>query len=331
MPTGILNPSKLSGPHCGPKRDLETVLPKGGMEDGQPSFTAIASAMLRAAHLFWDDPPKIFEDTLAFRFSGCESESALRARLTQLDAQVAQSSSPEFAVALRRRITGQLVMRSRHVEEEVERAVKLGLSQYVILGAGLDSFAYRRKDFANALRVFEVDHPATQAWKRTRLREEGIQLPSNLSLVPVDFERHPLINSLRMGGYLVQAPGIFSWLGVTTYLTHDAIFGTLRAVAALAPGTEIIFQYTLPKESLEGEARQMLQAVMASVSSRGEPPKSFFEPKDLAEQVRKIGFAEVSDLGPEEALARYFSGRTDSLQPLGSEHLMCARVGPRSK
>jgi methyltransferase (TIGR00027 family) len=299
------------------------------MQDGQPSFTAIASAMLRAAHLLWDDAPKIFEDTLALRLSGCESESALRAHLTQLDAQVAQSSSPEFAIALRRRITGQLVMRSRHVEDKVEHALTRGVSQYVILGAGLDSFAYRRQDLANAVQVFEVDHPATQAWKQTRLREAGIELPSNLSLVPVDFERHPLINSLRMGGYRVEAPAIFSWLGVTTYLTHDAIFGTLRAVAELAPGTEIIFQYTLPKESLEGEARQMLEAVMASVSSRGEPPRSFFEPKDLAEEVRKIGFAELLDLGPEAALARYFSGRTDGLRPLGSEHLMCARVGTR--
>ena len=119
-------------------------------------------------------------------------------------------------------------------------------------------------------------------------------------------------------------------LGVTTYLTRDAVFGVLRAVAALAPRTKIIFQYTVPKESLEGEARQMLEAVMASVTGRGEPPRSFFEPKDLAEQVKKIGFAEVSDLAPEEAAARYFSDRTDGLRPLGSEHLICARVGPRS-
>jgi methyltransferase (TIGR00027 family) len=113
----------------------------------------------------------------------------------------------------------------------------------VILGAGLDSFVYRRLDLVKVLRVFEVDHPATQAWKRTRLQEAGIELPPNLSFVPVDFEQQSLIDSLRMSGYRTDTPGLFSWLGVTVYLTPDAIFNTLRTAAALAPGTEIILQY----------------------------------------------------------------------------------------
>jgi methyltransferase (TIGR00027 family) len=298
------------------------------MEEGKPSFTAIGSAMLRAAHLLWDDPPKIFEDTFALRLSGCESEAALHAELDRVDAETARSTSSEFALSLRRHITGMLVMRSRHVEDELEEAIVRGVSQYVILGAGLDSFAYRRLDLAKVLHAFEVDHPATQAWKLTRLRQASIELPVNLSFVSVNFEKQSLMGSLRMSGYRTDKPAIFSWVGVVTYLTYDAIFSTLRMVAALAPKTEIIFQYTVPKELLDEGAQQLLAAVMASTATRGEPFKSFFEPKDMAEQVRRLGFVEVSDLGPEEAEARYFTGRTDGLRPLASEHFMHARLVP---
>jgi methyltransferase (TIGR00027 family) len=300
------------------------------MEEGRPSVTAMIVAMYRAAHLLWEDPPKIFEDTLALKLCGCESEAALRAQLNRLDAEVARSTSPDFAAISRRHLTATVLMRSRYVEDEVDQAVGRGVSQYVILGAGLDSFAYRRPDLAKVLRVFEVDHPATQAWKRTRLREAGIELPPNLSLVPVDFEKHSLIDSLRMNGYSTDAPGLFSWLGVTMYLTPDAIFTTLRTVAALAPGTEIIFQYLVPKELVDEENQRILARRMAENAARGEPYRSSFEPTQLAEQVRKLGFAEVSDLGPDEAAARYFAGRSDGLRPLASSHLMRALVGPRS-
>ena len=198
------------------------------MEEGKPSVTAMLMAMYRAAHLLWDDPPKIFEDTYALRLSGCDSEAALRAQLDQIDAQGARSTSPDFALTLRRYLTATVVMRSRYLEDAVDQALGRGVSQYVILGAGLDSFAYRRSDLARVLRVFEVDHPASQVWKRTRLQQAGIELPPNLSLVPVDFEKRSLIDSLRMCGYRTDTPGLFSWLGVTMFLTSDAIFGTLR-------------------------------------------------------------------------------------------------------
>jgi methyltransferase (TIGR00027 family) len=300
------------------------------MEEGQPSFTAIASAMHRAAHLLWDDAPKIFEDTFALRLSGYETETALGAQLDRLAAEVARSTSPQFALTLSRSIRAMIIMRARYLEDEVERAVGRGVSQYVILGAGLDSFAYRRTDLASVLRVFEVDHPATQAWKRRRLREEAIDLPPNLTLVPVDFETQSLLESLRVNGYRINVPAVFSWLGVTMYLPSDAIFSTLRTVAALAPGTEIIFQYSIPKELVDQETRRMLEAVMAVNASRGEPFKSCFEPVQLMKQVRSLGFAEVSNLNPDEAETLYFSGRTDGLRPPASEHYMRARVGSRA-
>jgi methyltransferase (TIGR00027 family) len=196
----------------------------------------------------------------------------------------------------------------------------------VILGAGLDTFAYRRPDVANALRVFEVDHPATQAWKRARLHELSVATPSHLVFVPLDFEQQSLIESLQNSGYRIDAAGFFSWLGVTVYLTCDVIFDTLRTVASMAPGTEIIFQYFLPAALLDDEGRQIREFTMKLAAARGEPYITFFEPVELAEQVRKLGFADVRDLGPEEANARYFANRADGLRMLAESHFMGARV-----
>ncbi len=155
-------------------------------------------------------------------------------------------------------------------------------------------------------------------------------MPANLSLVPVDFEKQSLIDSLRMSGYGPDAPGFFSWLGVTMYLTPDAVFSTLRTIAALAAGTEIIFEYNVPKELVDEKTQKILAVVMAAGAARGEPLQSFFVPAQLAEQLLKLGFAEVSDWGPEEAQARYFTGRTDGLRASPLNHHMRARVGPRS-
>jgi methyltransferase (TIGR00027 family) len=300
------------------------------VEEGKPSATALICAWVRAAHLLWDQPPRIFEDTLALQLSGCESEAALKAQIDLMQAEVARTTNSDFALAFRRSITNAVVTRSRYVEDEVDHAVGRGVSQYVILGAGLDSFAYRRSELARVLHVFEVDHPATQAWKRARLRAVGMELPANLSLVPVDFERESLIDSLRSSGYRTEVTGIFSWLGVTMYLSTDAIFGTLRAVAALAPGTEIIFEYNAPKELVDEETRKILAVAMKATEARGESQGTSFEPDSLAEQVRKIGFAEVTDFGPDDAQARYFKDRTDGLRPQRLNHYMRARVGTRS-
>jgi methyltransferase (TIGR00027 family) len=278
--------------------------------------------MVRAAHLLWDDPPKIFEDTFALRLCGYENEAALRVQLDRLSAE----TSPTFIRYAR--VT--VVMRSRYVEDEVNRAIGRGVSQYVILGAGLDSFAYRRPDVAKVLRVFEVDHPATQAWKRARLHDLGVMLPLNLAFVPVDFEKQSLSESLQMNGYRSDAPAVFSWLGVTNYLTPDAVFSTLGTIASLAPGTEILFQYLLPTELLDDESRQVRATIMAAAAAINEPNLTFFEPAQLAEQVLKLGFSEVWDFGPEEASPLYFAGRTDGLRPPTADHIMGARVGPRS-
>jgi methyltransferase (TIGR00027 family) len=299
------------------------------VEEGKPSATALIRNVSRCSSLVGPAAQDLrrYACTVAFRV---RERAALKAQMDQINAEVARTTNPDFALTLLRAITVPVVTRSRYLEDEVDEAVRRSISQYVILGAGLDSFAYRRPELAKALHIFEVDHPATQAWKRARLRAAAIELPANLSLVAIDFERDSLIDNLRMSGYRTDAPGLFSWLGVTMYLSTDAIFGTLWAVAALAPATEIIFEYNVPKDLVDEETQKILAAVMSAAHVRGEPQGTFFEPAKLAEQVRKIGFAEVSDFGPDDAEARYFNDRTDALRPLALNHYMRARVGPRS-
>ena len=297
------------------------------MEEGRPSLTAVVSAMMRAAHVLLDDEPKILQDDLALGLSGIENEAALRAGLSRFQAEMAQQTTPEFAQSLVRYVRAVMVWRSRYVEDELEKALQRGVAQYVILGAGLDSFAYRRWEVAKVVRVFEVDHPATQHWKRARLHAVGVELPPNLTFLPIDFEQQTLREGLRAGGYHLDEPGVFSWLGVVVYLTEDAIMSTLRDIASLAAGTEFIFQYEVLDSLLDAEGQRLTAALKAMGTARGEPWLSFFDPTSLRARVRELGFAAVWDVGPEEANARYFAGRTDGLRAVPITHLMKAQVG----
>ena len=296
------------------------------MEEGRPSSTALGAAMLRAAHLLLDDEPKILKDDFASVFSGVENEAALRAALERMQTNFARRTSPALAQALVRHLRASVTMRSRYTEDELSNALARGIRQYVILGAGLDSFAYRRRDVADVLRVFEVDHPATQQWKRGRLQELGIELPPNLTFIPINFEQQTVTAALQAGGYRLEEPAFFSWLGVIGYLTEEATFKTLREVVAAAPGSEIVFGYGVQEALLDEESRQMRALVKAGVAAQGEPILTLFEPTSLAARVKELGFAQVWDFGPEEANARYFAGRADGLHVANLNHLMKARV-----
>jgi methyltransferase (TIGR00027 family) len=299
------------------------------MEEGRPSVTAIVAAMMRAAHLLLDNEPKVLRDDLALGLSGVENEAALRAALEGLRAEIAQRTTSEFAQSLFRYLRAFMALRSRYAEDALGKAIERGVAQYVILGAGLDSFAYRRRDVTDVLRVFEVDHPATQQWKRARLHALGVELPPNLTFLPIDFEAQTLREGLRAGGYRLEESGVFSWLGVTQYLTEDAIFSTLRDVATLAPGTEIIFEYGILESLLDAESQRMVAVLKAGAAARGESWLSFFDPARLMARLQELGFTEVQDLGPEEANPRYFGGRTDGLCIPNIGHLMRARVGEK--
>ena len=282
---------------------------------------------MRAAHLVLDDDPKILQDPLALGLCGVENEAALQATLGAIQAEIARQSTPEDAQAFFGYARANGAMRQRYTEDELGKALERGMAQYVMLGAGLDSFAYRRPDLVGILRVFEVDHPATQQWKRARLQELHLTPPSNLTFVPIDFQQQTLAEGLRAGGHRPELPTFFSWLGVTMYLTEAAVFETLRYVASLAPGSEIVFEYGLPEVLLDEETRHLLAVIKAFAAARGEPYLSLFEPTTLTARVKALGFTQVWDFGPEEANARYFAGRTDGLRVLPLSHLMKARVG----
>ncbi len=260
------------------------------MEAGRPSVTAFGAAALRAAHQVLDAPP-VFEDPLALRIVGPRAAAAI------VDAPQ-RAGSPASLRAL-------VSLRSRHAEQALADAVGRGVRQYVVLGAGLDTFAYRNPFAARGLRVFEVDHPATQRWKRARLAEAGIDVPASASFAPVDFERDTLADGLARAGFDADAPVFFSLLGVVVYLPRDAAMATLGWVARRAPGSAIAFDYGVVAERLDSAARAARDAMARRVAEAGEPWITHFDPPELRRSLHELGFGATEDLGGDALHARY--------------------------
>jgi len=218
-----------------------------------------------------------------------------------------------------------MAARSRYAEDELARAVAQGVRQYVVLGAGLDTFAYRNPH--PCLRVFEVDHPATQAWKREQLASAGIAIPEALTFVPVDFERQTLAKGLGQCGFDAGAAACFSWLGVTPYLTREACMITLSFVAKMPAGSGVVFDFAVEAALLNAGQRQALDALAARVARYGEPFQLFFDPAKLQDELRGMGFCRTEFLQGKELNARYFKDREDGLLVRGGlGHLMGAWV-----
>lgn len=281
------------------------------MEEGRPSKTALGAAIYRAAHQLLDNP-KIFDDPLALRIIGTNAESALRANLWRFQRS--------------RFLRTFIVLRSRYAEDELARAIQRGVRQYVILGAGLDTYSYRNPSPGSRLRIFEVDHPSTQSWKRVRLREAEIAIPDSLTFTPVDFEQQTLTDGLNRVGFRAEEPAFFSMLGVVVYLTKAAVMETFKFVASRPAGSEIVFDYGLLPSMLSESQRSARQLRASRVSAIGEPWITYFDPVSLAHDLHGIGFKQVEDFGPEKAKDRYFKDRTDGLRVGGSSRLMKARI-----
>jgi len=288
------------------------------MHEAKPSRTALRVAIRRAAHQILD-MPRVLDDPLAMRIIGAETAARLAAGAAE-NSGIASRSLRAFLVA-----------RSRYAEDELARAVSDGVRQYVVLGAGLDTFAYRNPHAstsspAGRLRVFEVDHPATQEWKREQLRSAGINIPQELVFVPVDFERETVADGLRRVGFALKEKAFFSWLGVVPYLTEKAFTETLGFVASMPAGSGVVFDYAVPRASLKFLERIVFDRISARVAAAGEPFQLFFEPKQLEERLRRAGFSHLEDLGVQEINDRYFRGRADKLRVRGGlGRLICAR------
>jgi methyltransferase (TIGR00027 family) len=206
------------------------------------------------------------------------------------------------------------VLRSRFAEDELEAAAARGVAQFVILGAGLDTFAFRQPAFAAGVRIFEVDHPATQTWKRRRIAACGLAEPANLIWVPIDFEHGRLAVDLDAAGFRSTKPAFISWLGVTQYLTRPAIDAVLQFGASLPRSSTLVLTFMVPDDELAGDELDAVQQVAQRASAQGEPWRTRFRPEQMQDALISAGYARVFLLSPEEADARYFSDRQDGLR-----------------
>ena len=218
-----------------------------------------------------------------------------------------------------------IAARSRYAEDHLASAIASGATQYVILGAGLDTFAYRNPYSKSGLRIFEVDHPDTQLWKQRRLALATVSIPSFVRFVPIDFVRQGLSTELEKAGFRPNKPAFFSWLGVTPYLTNEVVMATFALVHSICPENGIVFDFARPRRALSDAERLGFDALSARVGRAGEPFKGFFEPETLAGDLKKIGFRRVESPTTDQINALYFRNRLDGLQMRGRlGGLMCA-------
>jgi methyltransferase (TIGR00027 family) len=272
--------------------------------------TGLYAASQRAAHQILDNP-KIFEDALAFRIIGAEAESKLR------------RSPAQFQSRLARAVRALMVVRNRYAEDELARSNQRGTRQYIILGAGLDTFAYR--NCFPLLQVFEVDHPATQAWKRSCLERAAIPIPASVTFVSVDFERQMMIDALGQSGFKSNELTFISWLGVVRYLSPEAFISVLTSiVSSMRPGSEVVFDSS-PAPSLLQRLREMPHIGNWTFKKNAFRP-TYYDPASLESDLKRIGFADVQLFGPTELNDRYCNGRTDGLRVPINFYLVKARV-----
>jgi methyltransferase (TIGR00027 family) len=280
------------------------------MLTGQPSRTALAAAAMRAAHQTLDGG-RIFNDPIAHAVLGPEADAMINA----VAADPAQRQMSVFMAA-----------RSRFAEDSLDRAVSRGVRQVVILGAGLDTFSLRNPHAGLGLRVFEVDHPATQAWKRDRLGQANLAIPATLTFTPVDFTCQDLARELAGAGFQSGQPAFFIWLGVVPYLKREAISSILQFIAG-SPGGEVVFDYSEPLENYSLERRANVEAVAARTAAMGEPWLSYFDPVALAQDLRQHGFDELEDLDLGD-IGRYFGApKQEGVAEAGPHFIRARRTG----
>jgi len=276
-----------------------------------PSRTAARVARRRAAHQLLDRPI-VFHDPLALPIAGV-AESDVR------------PDDPREQHPLAKMLRAFLAARSRFAEDLAAHAIGRGVQQVVILGAGLDTFAYRHPH-GDTLKVFEVDFPATQAWKRQRLAESGIAIPHSVRFVPVDFERHTAFDGLATADFDARAPAFFTWLGVTMYLSEPTVLSVLASIASLPRGSGVVFDYATDPAELSEPARRVVALMAERVAAAGEPWTLFFDPVRLGRSLHGLGFTHVEDLDGDAINRRYFAQRDDGLHVGTVGRLLYAEV-----
>jgi methyltransferase (TIGR00027 family) len=283
------------------------------MDDKQraaPDNTAVRVALWRALHVEVDSPPHVFEDEIGLKLAAPENE---------------WRSRPDMS-PFTRPFRASIVARARFIEDLVAEQVARGVGQYVILGAGLDTFAQRRPELASRLLVFEIDRPGPQAWKRQRLVDLGLGIPPFLRLVPVDFEAGDTWwEQLAASGFDKERPAVVASTGVSMYLTKDAVSATLQQIAALVLGSTLAMSFMLPIELTDPEVCPGIERAAAGARENGTPFLSFFTPAEMLALARDAGFKQVQHVSAATLAKRYFAARVDGLRPPNnSEELLVA-------
>jgi methyltransferase (TIGR00027 family) len=302
------------------------------MDATKGSLTAVVTAFIRAYHATGDGP-KVFDDFMARELFTEEERRLIGSNLAQclplFDPELAKAGPDEdtaLDVVMRQQMST-VLCRSRYAEDCLEEAVAGGAAQYVILGAGMETYALRRPDMAGRLTVFEVDHPATQAFKKSRFAERGWETPGHLRFVPFDFTEETLAEALGQADYARQRESFFSLLGVSYYLPLENLQHTLRTIAATAPpGSALVFDYFDADAFIPEKADRRMRAIQTLVRNTGEPMHTGLAPETLTGMLRDAGFALREDLGPADLDRRYFAGRTDGLHAYDHVHLVRAEV-----
>jgi methyltransferase (TIGR00027 family) len=276
----------------------------------EPDSTAVRVALWRAMHVQVDPPPHVVEDEIGLRLADPDPDWRARGDM-----------HPEGTRAFR----ASIVARARYLDDLVAEHAAVGVGQYVILGSGLDTFAQRHSEVA--VRIFEVDQPGTQEWKRRRLTEIGYAPGENLRFVPVNFESGEAFpDALTANGFDADRPAVVSSTGVSMYLTKEATEATLRQVAALAGGSVLAMTFMLPLDLVDPSERAMQEAVEQAAANSGTPFISHYAPDEISDVCRAAGFSSVRHVSPDDLTARYFTGRSDGLRPPSAEHLIVATV-----
>ena len=273
------------------------------MRESVPSRTALRVALRRAAHQLLDSP-KVLDDPLAVRIVGNEAEEI-------------HTNKSRHLTRAARHFRAFMVVRSRYAEDHLGESLARGVSQYLILGAGLDTSAYRSIAARN-IQVFEVDHPNTQEWKMERLRTAEIPVPDFVRFVSVDFERQDLPSELHNAGFRCDQPAFVSWLGVVPYLTKEAAAHTFGFLGKLPAGSGVVFDYSVPRSSLGFMERLALDALSRRVARAGEPFRLFFTPEELNTFLTRHGFRWIEQLAADQINSRYFANRRGGLRVMGS-------------
>ncbi|WP_411973581.1 class I SAM-dependent methyltransferase [Sphingobacterium sp. Lzh-3] len=279
------------------------------MKTRQPDNTAVRTALWRALHVLIDEKPYVIDDKIGYNLIKPEAEWQERPDMKYTE-----------------RLRASIVARARFVEDVAKTEIENGIKQYVVLGAGLDSFAQRNAEISSQVDIYEIDQSDTLIWKEEKLIENAYKIPDNLHFVPVDFETTSWWTGLLKKGFDTNKKAVVSCTGVTLYLTKKAITDTLKKMTLLASGSTIAIAFYLPLEQLDEEDKPMQEIAMKGAAASGTPFVSFFSVEDIVKLAGEIGLKEIQTVSTKDMIEKYFKGRTDNLVPASGEFFLVAKT-----